>query len=145
MSLGWIKAKPRPDINDQGKRVSCYCGKWQRFLDWTNISFGWICVNILDHKLMSICFKWPIAGMSGSDSVKVFYLGTGFVCSLPSRGQRCDGEAVWVFSISDLWLFHQTVQLFLGHVLHLLPIGWCLEQEKWGNKDWLPRKQWEIN
>lgn len=62
----------------------------------------------------NICWKWSSSTLSSglikanprSDSVKVCYLGTGFECSLPSRGQRCDGKAVWVFSISNLWLFH---------------------------------------
>lgn len=51
------------------------------------------------------------------------YLGASVVCGLPSRREGCDGEAVGVFSVSDLGLLHQVVQLLLGHVLHLLPVG----------------------
>lgn len=56
------------------------------------------------------------------------YLRARFVCGLPSRWEGCDGEAVRVFSVSDLGLLHQVVQLFLGHVLHLLPVGCRLEE-----------------
>lgn len=52
-----------------------------------------------------------------------FYLGAGFVPVLASRGQRSDGKTIRVLPVSDLGLLHQAVQLFLGHVLHLLPVG----------------------
>ena len=64
------------------------------------------------------------------------YFGASFACRLPSRREGCDGEAVWVFSVSDLRLLHQAVKLFLGHVLHLLSVGRCLEEEQFQREWW---------
>ena len=55
------------------------------------------------------------------------YLRVCFMRGIPSRCKGSNGKAVWVFSVSDFGLFHQVVQFFLGHVLHLLPVGWCLK------------------
>lgn len=74
-----------------------------------------------------------------------FYLGGGFVRALGWRWQGGDGEVVGVFSVSDLGLFHQVVQLLLGHVLHLLPVGRRLGRKgqfHWGWWWWRWRWWW---
>lgn len=59
---------------------------------------------------------------------RLAYLAVRLVGGLPRGREGGDGEAVRVFPVPDLGLFHQAVQFLLGQVLHLLPVGGRLQE-----------------